>query len=221
MKTNENSEPRKILPIIYVINTDSGMRGEPIDAVNEAMRESIKKLREISLENIAVDIQVAIVTYDIYPTWITKGLEGLEDFIWNNVETGRKSNLGLAIKTLDEKLDYCMGLFLYEKDYYPPVIIWMSGDTPIDDWKSELANALKNEIFKSAIKIAIAIGDYDYLETLLTQITESNETVITVNAVSKLKDIFVTLSSLVGSSMIEVGKINANDIVKEVIEKLG
>ena len=72
----------------------------------------------------------------------------------------------------------------------------LSDGAPTDDYKKELENIKKNNWFKHAIKIAIAIGN-DAIKSMLAEFTGNNEAVIEVHNKSALKAIikFVSVTS--------------------------
>ena len=72
---------------------------------------------------------------------------------------------------------------------------WLSESLPAD-LREELENIKKNNWFKHAIKIAIAIGN-DAIKSMLAEFTGNNEAVIEVHNKSALKAIikFVSVTS--------------------------
>ena len=50
---------RKVLPIIYVLDTSGSMSGAKIASVNEAMHETVEVLKEVSNKNPDAQIKIA------------------------------------------------------------------------------------------------------------------------------------------------------------------
>ena len=151
---------KKVLPIIYAIDTSGSMSGDRISAVNEAMHDCEEVLREKASDLPESEIKIAALEFSSGAKWITKGgLVALEDFYWNDATAGGVTDLGEALKELGSKLSRSAFL-VSETGFSLPVIIFMSDGGPTDNWKKELkAVTDNNRWFKDSRKVAIAIGD--------------------------------------------------------------
>ncbi len=185
---------KKMLPIIYVIDTSGSMKGDRIAAVNEAMHECEAILKEKAMELPDAEIKIGAITFSSGAQWITSGgLVSLEDFYWADQTAGGVTDLGEAIKELESKLSRS-GFLVSEVGYAVPVIIFMSDGYPGDDYKKALKHANENNRwFKSAKKIAIGFGEAD--NGVLEEITGNVESVITVNDLETLKKLIVAISA--------------------------
>ena len=54
---------RKVLPIIYVLDTSGSMSGEKIAKVNEAMNETFDVLKEISADNADAEVKINVLSF--------------------------------------------------------------------------------------------------------------------------------------------------------------
>lgn len=191
---------KKVLPIIYAIDTSGSMSGDRIASVNEAMHECEDILREKAGESPDAEIKIGALKFSSGAQWVTKsGLVSLEDFYWNDVQAGGVTDLGAAIKELESKLSRSSFL-ISDTGFCLPVIIFMSDGGPNDDWQKALKNAnANNKWFARARKIAIAIGD-DADKDVLKELVGNVEAVVQANDLETLKSLIVEVS--VSASML-------------------
>lgn len=180
--------PRKIMTLFYVVDTSGSMTGDKIGSVNSAMEEAITvDLPDISTANDDAEIRVAIMQFSSGCSWITpsSGPIGIGDVIWNDLHANGLTDLGSACVELDKKLS--RNEFLESQTgAYAPVILLFSDGGPTDNWEKGLEQLKKNNWFKHAIKIAIAIGE-DADKNVLAAFTGTPESVIAVNDKHTLK----------------------------------
>ena len=182
------SSPRKMMTLFYVVDTSGSMTGEKIGSVNSAMEEAITvDLPDIATANDDAEIRVAIMQFSSGCSWITppSGPINLYDVIWNDLRAGGLTDLGAACLELDKKLsknEYLRS----QTGAYAPVILLFSDGGPTDNWENGLEQLKKNNWFKHAIKIAIAIGE-DPDKQVLATFTGTPEAVIEVNDKHTLK----------------------------------
>lgn len=180
--------PRRVMTLFYVVDTSGSMSGTKIGTVNSAMEEAITSdLPEISAANDDAEIKVAIMQFSSGCSWITpkSGPIGIGEIIWNDLTTNGLTDLGAACRELDRRLSRSEYLNS-QTGAYAPVILLFSDGGPTDDWKSELQKLKKNNWFKHAVKIAVAIGE-DADKSVLAEFTGTMESVITVNDKHTLK----------------------------------
>ena len=180
--------PRKIMTLFYVVDTSGSMTGDKIGSVNSAMEEAITvDLPDISTANDDAEIRVAIMQFSSGCSWITpsSGPIGIGDVIWNDLRANGLTDLGAACTELDKKLSRTEFLES-QTGAYAPVILLFSDGGPTDNWEKGLEQLKKNNWFKHAIKIAIAIGE-DADRNVLATFTGTPESVIAVNDKSHSK----------------------------------
>lgn len=187
--------PRKIMTLFYVVDTSGSMTGDKIGSVNSAMEEAITiDLPDISSANDDAEIRVAIMQFSSGCSWITpaSGPIGIGDVIWNDLHATGLTDLGAACMELDKKLS--RNEFLESQTgAYAPVILLFSDGGPTDNWEKGLDQLKKNNWFKHAIKIAIAIGE-DADKAVLAAFTGTPESVIAVNDKHTLKTLIRKVS---------------------------
>lgn len=195
MNTERVKIARRTMVLFFLVDTSGSMYGEKIGSLNDAIRETVPDLKDLSDGNPDAAIKIAVLQFDsgvrwLYPQPIESG-----DFRWNDLEAGGLTSLGTALRELDGKLSKSQ--FLQEAaGSYAPVIILLSDGGPTDDFESGLNKIKQNNWFKHAIKVAIAIGN-DADKNVLAQFTGNSEAVIEVHNKSALKSIikFVSVTS--------------------------
>lgn len=215
---------KKVLPIIYAIDTSGSMSGDRIAAVNEAMHECEDILREKAGESPDAEIKIGALKFSSGAQWVTKsGLVSLEDFYWNDVQAGGVTDLGAAIKELESKLSRSAFL-VSETGFCIPVIIFMSDGGPNDDWQKALKNAnANNKWFQRARKIAIAIGD-DADKDVLKELVGNIEAVVQAKDLDTLKSLIVEVSAsasmLAGQSRMAGDEADGSSILGDALNNV-
>lgn len=213
---------RKLLPIIYVVDTSGSMAGGRISSVNEAMHETVDVLRDVSENNPSAELKIGVLKFASNAEWITKdGFKFLEDYYWNDLQAGGLTDFGSALKELDQKLSRS-GFLDSPVGYKVPVIIFLSDGEPTDDWEGALSKAnANNKWFKVATKIALAVEGAD--EDVLSKIVGNREAVIPVDNMDTLKKLIRVVSvtaSMIGSKS-RTGDDSQNEIIKAVRAEMG
>lgn len=216
--------PKKVLPIIYAIDTSGSMSGERIATVNAAMHECEDILREKASESPDAEIKIGALKFSSGAQWVTKsGLVSLEDFYWNDVQANGVTDLGAAIKELESKLSRSAFL-VSETGFCLPVIIFMSDGGPNDDWQKALKNAnANNKWFQKARKIAIAIGD-DADKDVLKELVGNIEAVVQAKDLETLKSLIVEVSAsasmLAGQSRMAGDEADGASILEDALNNV-
>ena len=215
---------KKVLPIIYAIDTSGSMAGGKIAAVNEAMHECEEILREKASESPDAEIKIGALKFSSGAQWVTKsGLVSLEDFFWNDVQAGGVTDLGAAINELESKLSRSAFL-VSDTGFCLPVIIFMSDGGPVDDWQKALKNAnVNNRWFQRARKIAIAIGD-DADKDVLKELVGNIEAVVQAIDLDTLKNLIVEVSAsasmLAGQSRMAGDEADGGAILEDALNNV-
>ena len=196
----------KILPIIYVIDTSGSMAGTRIAAVNQAMTETIDVLKDVSAKNPTAELKIGVLQFASGASWVTDGLQSIDDFYWNDLIAGGPADLGAALDELHKKLSR-IAFFNSEVGFRVPVLIFMSdGGYPTDDYRSALKKISdNNKWFTVSEKICIAIDENSDVEVLKEiagcgDKAKGSESVIQVSDMETLKKLIRIVS--VTASMI-------------------
>ena len=198
---DNESIPRRQMTLFFMIDKSGSMLGSKIGSVNDAIENVLPIIGEISDENPDAEIRVAALEFSTDTRWLYDEPKEGKDFIWQKVQAEGLTSLGEACRELSKKLSRNNGFMSTPSGCYAPAIILLSDGGPTDDFAGGLATLKSNNWFKSAIKIAIAIGD-DADMDVLKEFTGSLEAVIKVHNIDALKAmirIIAVTSSQIGS----------------------
>jgi len=211
--------PRRTMVLFFVVDTSGSMYGKKMGVLNETIRDVIPIIGDISQDNADAEIKIAVLDFSSGARWIYDRPVSAESFSWQDLNAEGLTDFGEACTQLREKMS--RNEFLNEiKGSYAPVIILLSDGAPTDNYQPALTALRENNWFKTAIKVAIAIGE-DANKDVLEEFTGNVEAVIEVHNKEALKKIirFVTVtSSQIGSKSSQIGTASKQE---EVIEKIG
>ena len=177
---------RRIMTLFFLIDTSESMAGSKIGAVNDAMRNVLPMIGEISEENPDAEIRGAVLLFSRGARWVYDEPRLASDFVWPEVSAeGSSSDLGAACRELGSMLS---GSFFVNRPIFAPFIMLVSGSKPTDDFDAGLEVLKENRIFRKAIRAAFAVGE-DTDREALARFTGSGETVLTVHNIDALKQI--------------------------------
>lgn len=192
--------PRKTMVMFFLLDTSGSMEGDKIASLNDAMREMLPDLQDISDRNADALIKLAVLDFAMGTEWVTPFPQELGSFRWQDLEAGGCTDMGEACRELNDKLSTSQ--FLQDKvGNYAPVIILLSDGEPTDDFDGGLAALRQNKWFNAAIKIALSVGS-DANPDTLAKFTGNRELVIPIMGKAMMKRIirFVSVtSSKIGS----------------------
>lgn len=220
---------RKVLPIIYVLDTSGSMAGDKISKLNEAMNETFEVLKEVSADNADAEIKVNVLSFASGAEWVYPSMISLEDHYWNDLSAGGLTDVGDALNELNDKLSRS-SMLVSSTGFCVPVIIFMSDGEPTDDWEKALVNINQtNKWFSHATKIAIAIGDEvdrDVLSLLVGRLNKEGRLVPNTEAVIQTSDV-VTLKKLIKVVSTTASMVNSksrtssagDNVAKEIVEQ--
>jgi len=179
---------RRTMVLFFMLDTSGSMQGTKIGAVNHAIGEIIPEIKTISATNADAQIKIAVMAFSNGAEWLTKnGPEEAETYTWRTLQAAGITDMGEACKQLAKKLSTKEGGFMREATgSYAPAIFLMSDGEPTDDFDSGLSVLKENNWFKSAVKVAIAIGD-DANTDVLAKFVGTPEGVITARDPETLK----------------------------------
>jgi len=216
---DNESIPRRKMTLFFVIDTSGSMCGSKIGSVNDAIENVLPMIGEISDENPDAEINVAALEFSTGTHWLYDEPKDAKEFIWQKVEADGLTSLGEACEELNKKLSRNGGFMSSPSGCFAPAIILLSDGGPTDNFEGGLRVLQGNSWYKSAIKIAIAIGD-DADKDVLKQFTGSSEAVITVHNIDALKKMIRIIA--ITSSQIGSKSTSATDATKQeqVIEEV-
>lgn len=197
---------RRVMNIFLLIDTSSSMSGEKIAAVNDAIRNVIPIVDDISQNNPDAEIHMAALKFDSTVKWITPNPLPASQMTWSDQTACGFTAMGEACRELNNKLSHKHGFMKSSSGSFAPVVIMLSDGAPTDDFHGAMTLLENNKWFTHATRIAIAIGS-DADTALLAKFTGNPELVLRVNNVDALKTLIkvtIVTSSMVNSSSCSV-----------------
>lgn len=192
---------RRVLNIFTLVDCSGSMMGEKIAALNDAMRNVVPIVAEISANNPDAEIRMASYAFGAKPHWITTSPVEASMFSWTDLEADGWTPMGQTCEELNDKLSHKHGFLKNASGSYAPVIIMLSDGCPTDDFNKGMAALNANNWFKHSTRIAIAIGNDADINVLKT-FTGNSELVLRVHNIDALKTaikVVVVTSSMVCS----------------------
>ena len=191
--------PRKMCPVIFMLDTSGSMSGAPIGAVNAALENVLPELISMNDSNPDNEIKVAVMTFSFGADWAIGGEELLspEDVrnSWNDLGAGGPTSMGAAFKALNDKLSVTHGFMKRASGSVAPVLFLLSDGEPTDDYQDGLQELKKNNWYKIAVRVAVGYGDSN--DDVLRDFTGNSETVLHTNDPAELKKMikFIAVTS--------------------------
>ncbi len=211
---------RRVMNLYYLVDTSGSMvNNGKMESVNQVMPEVIELVADISNSNVdTAEIKVACLTFSTGAHWMYSAPISANDFKWTNCTPAGLTDLGQAYEELEKHLhrDNDLG---NNQGHFAPAVILLTDGMPNDDHKGGLEILKKNNWFKHATKVAIAIGTDTKSQVLRDFVGENaaEEAIIRVHDVQTLKDII----RLVSCSVSKVGTSNVSTENKAKENMLG
>lgn len=218
---NVEKVPRRVMTLFMLVDTSSSMRGDKIKSLNDAVRETVPYISDLSANNPDSEIKIAVLDFSSGCEWMYPEPISSENFKWHDLKADGLTDLGDAALELNAKLS--RSAFMQEASgSFAPVILLFSDGAPTDNYAKGVNRLKNNNWFKSAIKIAVAIGE-DANKKILADFTGNSELVLTVHNKDQLKKIikFVSVTaSQVASKSASAGIDGADTKKDEMLEKI-
>ena len=93
---NVEGVARKSLVMFFLIDTSGSMEGRSIAAVNDAMREVIPDVKDISNKNADANIKFAVMSFSSGTNWETPQPVELDSYRWSDLDAGGTTDMGEA-----------------------------------------------------------------------------------------------------------------------------
>lgn len=152
---------KRAMVVFFIIDISGSMRGNRIQAVNDAIRNLIPELKKREASNTNAEIRIAILEFSSNANWRTTEPVPVSSFNYNDITyVGGGTNFGKAFSELNKKLS--RNEFLKSSaGSYTPLIILMTDGKPSDlvPYKEELDILKQNSWFQYATKAGIAIEE--------------------------------------------------------------
>ena len=195
--TDDVKLPRRVCPVIFLLDTSGSMRGDPIGAVNAAIEGVLPELKSMNEENADAEIMIGILTFSSGSYWVSgESLVTPANYTHIDLDANGPTDMGDAFRKLNEKLSSKTGFMTRASGSVAPVLFLLSDGAPTDDYQSGLAKLKSNSWYKVAARVAIGYGELCD-DAVLQEFTGNEETVLHTREPQELLKMikFVTITS--------------------------
>jgi uncharacterized protein YegL len=143
------------LHFIWLIDGSGSMAAQgKMEALNDAIRESIPHMRAVALENPQVTVYVNAIRFGDDARWLVERLIPVSDFRWEDVEAGGATALGAALTMAGNALQPP----LIRLRALPPLLALVTDGLPTDDFDAGLKHLLSKTWGARSVRVAVALG---------------------------------------------------------------
>ncbi|HWR39202.1 MAG TPA: VWA domain-containing protein [Patescibacteria group bacterium] len=152
-------------PLHFIWITDcsgSMIANGKIQALNDAIRESVPLMRNVAQDNPNAQVLIRVLKFSTGAHWHIDEPVPIEQFEWTDLAAAGLTDLGKALSLVAEQ----MMVSAMHQRALPPVLVLVSDGQPTDNYLNGLQELMDLPWGKKAVRIGIAIG------------TDANETVL-------------------------------------------
>lgn len=211
---------RRSIVLFFIVDTSYSMSGAKIGSLNQAIREILPMIGEISSNNADAEIKIAVLQFSNGCRWMFNEAKLASDFVWQDLTPDGMTCMGEACLELSSKLSK-NGFLNAPEGSFAPALILLSDGGPTDDFNNGIRKLKENRWYNAAIKVAVAIGN-DSNKEVLKEFTGNTESVIEVHNIDALKTIIRTVSvtaSQIGSQSSTAANLTKQQVVNKEIKK--
>ena len=95
---------RRTMNLFFIVDTSGSMDGTKIGAVNDAIRNTLPIVREISEGNADAEIQIAALNFSDGCEWLYNTPKNANDFEWTDQVAEGGTDLGEACRNIEKVL---------------------------------------------------------------------------------------------------------------------
>ena len=156
---------RRPLHFIYLCDCSGSMRANgKMQALNQAIRQSLPEMVQVSRQNPEAQILVRVLSFADRAQWHVAAPTPVDQLLplWRDLQAGGLTAMGEALGQLAAVLRTPP----MEQRALPPVLVLISDGAPTDDFQGGLRALLAEPWAAKAVRLAIAIGHDADLEVL-------------------------------------------------------
>jgi uncharacterized protein YegL len=143
------------LHMIWLLDTSGSMADDgKIQALNNAIRETIPHLRDISQSNPHAQILLRVVSFSTGARWHVQEPRPVESFSWKDLTADGYTDVGAGLTLVAQELTSPP----MSNRSFPPALVLISDGQATDDFEHGLAAVLATPWGRKAIRASIAIG---------------------------------------------------------------
>lgn len=146
---------RRPLHFILIVDCSGSMAADgKIQALNNAVRETLPHLIEVARENPEAELLVRCLAFSTGCRWHVATPTEPARLRWIDLEAGGYTDLGAALREVASVLRVPP----LEPRALPPALLLVSDGQPTDDFEDGLADLMAEPWGEHALRVAIAIG---------------------------------------------------------------
>jgi len=156
---------RRPLHFIYVCDCSGSMQASgKMQALNQAIRQSLPEMVQVSQQNPEAQIMVRVLSFADQALWHLGTPTPVDQVLpqWRDLEAGGLTAMGEAM----EQLAAVLRTPPMDQRALPPVLVLISDGAPTDDFIDGLRTLMAEPWAAKAVRLAIAIGHDADLEVL-------------------------------------------------------
>jgi uncharacterized protein YegL len=156
---------RRPLHFIYVCDCSGSMQASgKMQALNQAIRQSLPEMVQVSQQNPEAQIMVRVLSFSDQARWHLGTPTPVDQVLplWRDLEAGGLTAMGEAM----EQLAAVLRTPPMDQRALPPVLVLISDGAPTDDFLDGLRTLMAEPWAAKAVRLAIAIGHDADLEVL-------------------------------------------------------
>ncbi|MEB3304345.1 MAG: VWA domain-containing protein [Cyanobacteriota bacterium] len=160
---------RRPLHFIYLCDCSGSMRASSkMQALNQAIRQSLPEMVQVSQQNPEAQILVRVLSFADQAVWHLGTPTPVDQVLqqWRDLEAGGLTAMGEAM----EQLAAVLRTPPMDQRALPPVLVLISDGAPTDDFMGGLRTLMAEPWAAKAVRLAIAIGhdaDLDVLQQFI------------------------------------------------------
>jgi uncharacterized protein YegL len=146
---------RRPLHFFVIADCSGSMAADgKVQALNNALRETIPHLSEIAEQNPHAEVLVRVLAFSTGARWHLAAPTPVEQVVWEDLTASGYTDLGAALRLLIPELRSPP----MQERALPPAMVLISDGMPTDDYRSALGLLLDEPWGQHAVRMAVGIG---------------------------------------------------------------
>ncbi|MEY3735338.1 MAG: hypothetical protein RLZZ624_396 [Cyanobacteriota bacterium] len=151
------------LHFIYLCDCSGSMAAQgKMQALNQAIRQSLPGMAEVARENPEARVLVRAISFADRAFWHIADPTPVADLVWTDLQAGGITAMGEALELVASQLSSPP----MEERALPPVLVLISDGQPTDDFEQGLSRLMRQPWAQKSVRLAIAMGHDADLEVL-------------------------------------------------------
>ena len=143
--------------LVWILDSSNSMKAKgKINSINMVIRDTIPLIVDLSQAYTSHNFFMRALSFSTGAHWINQKFQKIQDYSWNDLSAGGKSDLGAAFTLIR---DIWPSESQGSTDSNSYIFVLITDGYPTDDWYGPLQNLVSNREFTESYKIAITIQD--------------------------------------------------------------